>query len=160
MMPSPFSLDSPEFGCTVVKWLNDMQPAFRKSESSTLTAVFTNPAPTADGDDWKDLWKGGSNSLVSLLKMLVWWQGLTLRSQWQDDSSAEWKSTVCDVSCLGASIPKGKISNGDQNIAKWWALYIPFIYQLLSQSKTMTHFQYTSPPHFIITVVVLIFCRV
>lgn len=104
-----------------------MQPSYRKSTSGVPAAIFANPTPLADGDDWKDLRKGGPNGLVSVLTMLSWWgKGLSRQTQWQDDSSADWKATVVDVSgCLrsiSASVSvttkKRKVETGKKEGAK------------------------------------------
>lgn len=99
----PAVMDPAEFGIAVQKWWCIIQPSFRKCPDSTMpAAVFANPAPSVDGDDWKDLRKGGQNGLVSVLIMLFWWgRSLAKRTQWQDDSSSWWVATVVDVTqCL------------------------------------------------------------
>jgi hypothetical protein len=126
----PVLIDPAEFGISLQKWWCDIQPAFRKSNSGMPAAVFMNPTPSNNTDDWKELRKGGPNGLIVLITMLLWWgQGLERQTQWQDDSGLDWKATVIDVSlCLrsiGASVSNAKKQKGDNSskeTAKRWVL--------------------------------------
>ena len=93
-------VDAAEFGIALQGWWSSIQPSFRKSDTGIPTAVYS--CPTGDQHAWASLRKGGPNGLISLLTLLLWWgQALTKQSQWQIDSSSDWKNMVLDVTkCL------------------------------------------------------------
>jgi hypothetical protein len=95
-------------------WWNSIQPAFRKSDTGTPTAVYS--CPTGDQNAWALLRKGGPNGLISLLTLLLWWgQALAKQSQWQIDTSSDWMHMVLDVTkCLNVM----KDSNGSTSSLK------------------------------------------
>lgn len=96
----PFIADSAEFGIAVAKWWNEMQPASRRGDVSPV-AVHD----TGDGSLWDPLRRSGPNGLVSVMTLLVWWgQALLDRTQYQTDSSVEWRKMVIDVNTCLASI--------------------------------------------------------
>jgi hypothetical protein len=92
--------DAVEFGIAIQGWWNSIQPSFRKLDTGIPTAIYS--CPTGDQHAWAPLRKGGPNGLISLLTLLLWWgQALAKQSQWQIDSSPDWKRTVLDVTeCL------------------------------------------------------------
>ncbi|PPR05571.1 hypothetical protein CVT26_008740, partial [Gymnopilus dilepis] len=119
--------DPAEFGAALQKWWYEIQPAFRKSTSGRPAPIFINPSATLSTDDWKELRKGGQNGLVVLMTMLCWWgQSLERRTQWQTDSSMDWKAMVVDVSLCLRSIA-AELRKGGQNglvvlmtMLCWW----------------------------------------
>ena len=71
-----------------------MQPDFHKSEHDMPLSTYTASTPIM----WDPLWKAGPNGMVSVLTMAVWWgQSLVAHTQWQDDSTGEWKAFIIDV---------------------------------------------------------------
>jgi hypothetical protein len=95
-------------------WWNSIQPSFRKSDTGTPTAVYS--CPTGDQNAWASLRKGGPNGLISLLTLLLWWgQALAKRTQWEFDTSIDWKHVVLDVTkCLNVM----RDSNGSASSLK------------------------------------------
>lgn len=78
-----------------------MQPPFRRGEGATPKAIYD----VEDGTVWDPLRKSGPNGLVSVLTLLVWWgQAIQDRSQYQDDSSVQWRETILDVKACLSSI--------------------------------------------------------
>lgn len=97
----PFIADSAEFGIAVAKWWYEMQPAFRRDAGNTLATVYE----AVDGSVWDPLRKSSPNGLVSVMTLLAWWgRGVLDRTQFQDDSSVQWKETVLDVKASMLSI--------------------------------------------------------
>jgi hypothetical protein len=101
--PSSYILNTAEFGIALQGWWNSIQPSFRKSDTGIPTSVYACPTDQ-HRDAWVLLRKGGPNGLISLLTLLLWWgQALAKQSQWQTDSSPDWKHMVLDVTkCLNA----------------------------------------------------------
>lgn len=97
---TPSIVDAAEFGIAIQGWWNSIQPSFRKSDTGIPTTIYSSP--TGDKHTWASLRKGGPNGLISLLTLLLWWgQALAKQSQWQTDSSPDWKHMVLDVTkCL------------------------------------------------------------
>ena len=95
--------DAAEFGIAIQGWWNSIQPSFRKSDPTGVPSAIYS-CPTGDQNAWVSLRKGGPNGLISLLTLLLWWgQALAKQSQWQSDSSPDWKNMVLDVTkCLNA----------------------------------------------------------
>lgn len=84
-----------EFGIAVMAWWNDIQPEFRKGEGGNPRAVYDTDAAK---DPWSGLQKGGTNSLVCVLTLLVWWgQCAGVHSKWQDSLLPLWKAAVLDM---------------------------------------------------------------
>jgi hypothetical protein len=94
--------DAAEFGIAIQGWWNSIQPSFRKSNTGIPSTVYS--CPMGDQHAWVLLRKGSPNGLISLLTLLVWWgQALETQSQWQTNSSPDWKLMVLDVTeCLNA----------------------------------------------------------
>ena len=93
--------DSAEFGIAVVKWWYEMQPAFRRGADNALVAVYE----VDDASVWDPLRKSGPNGLVLLMTVLAWWgRAIFDRTQYQVDSSVEWRKTVLDVKTCISSI--------------------------------------------------------
>ncbi|KAF8218631.1 hypothetical protein L208DRAFT_1058531, partial [Tricholoma matsutake] len=71
-----------EFGHAVAAWWNDMQPAFHKGNGPLPQEIYNDSA--GSGDVWAPLWKGGPNSFVSILTLLVWWgQCCVAQTRWR-----------------------------------------------------------------------------
>ena len=78
-----------------------MQPDFRQSAGETPTPIYD----VEDGSVWDPLRRSGPNGLISVMTLLVWWgQALLDRTQFQDDSSTQWRETVIDVKACMTSI--------------------------------------------------------
>lgn len=78
-----------------------MQPTFRKGDGNIPMAIYN----TDDGSAWDPLRKSGPNGLVSVMTLLVWWgQALLDRTQYQTDSSVEWRRMVFDVKACFTAI--------------------------------------------------------
>lgn len=77
-----------------------MQPAFRRGVGNIPAAIYD----TDDVSLWDPLRKSGANGLVSVMTLMVWWgQALLDRTQYQTDSSVEWKQTVNGIkACMVA----------------------------------------------------------
>lgn len=97
----PFIADSADLGFAVAKWWNEMQPTFRKGDGNIPAAIYN----TDDGSVWDPLRRSGPNGLVSIMTLLVWWgQALLDRTQYQTDSSVDWRRMVSDVKACFAVI--------------------------------------------------------
>lgn len=97
----PFIPDSAELGIAVAKWWNKMQPTFRRGTGNIPMAIYD----VDDGSVWDPLRKSGPNGIVSVLTLLVWWgQAIQDRTQYQTDSSAEWRAIILDVTACMSSI--------------------------------------------------------
>lgn len=95
---TPVITDPEEFGHTVVKWWHAIQPAFRRSDDSSLKAIYECPDPETPEKGWTTLRKGGPSGMICVLTILVWWgQAVSLGSRWQDSTLPLWISTVVDV---------------------------------------------------------------
>jgi hypothetical protein len=90
-----------KFRHVVVKWWNDMQPAFHKGSGVSPKNTYDDDADI-DGEVCLPLQKGGPNGLLSVLTLLAWWgQCSTVRTQWEDPTDDMWKATVLDIThCL------------------------------------------------------------
>lgn len=78
-----------------------MQPEFRKGAGNAPLPIYS----VEDGSLWDPLRKSGPNGLVSVMTLLVWWgRALLDRTQYQDDSSIQWRETVIDVKACMMSI--------------------------------------------------------
>ena len=87
--------DPLEFRVAIVKWWHAIQLAFCHGDT-LLPMVIYNTEEV--GDVWAGLQKGGPNSLISLLTLLVQWgQHMDTRSQWKESILPLWKSMVLDV---------------------------------------------------------------
>jgi hypothetical protein len=72
-----------------------------------------------DQRTWVPLRKGGPNGLISILTLLVWWgQALAKQSQWQIDSSPDWKLMVLDVTnCVNAMKASKRVTSPKRKAA-------------------------------------------
>lgn len=97
---TPHVPDSAELGIAVVKWWHEMQPSFQRSEGKMPAPAYIAP----DASVWDPLRKSGPNGLVSVMTLVVWWgQALADRTEFQDDSTAEWMNMVIDIKeCMHA----------------------------------------------------------
>ncbi len=90
----PFIQDSAELGIAVAKWWSAMQPAFRRSAGNIPASVYE----TDDSSLWDPLRKSGPSGLVSVMTLMTWWgQALLDRTQYQMDSTSEWRQMVADI---------------------------------------------------------------
>ena len=99
-----------------------MQPTFRQGEGNIPKAIYD----VEHGAVWDPLRKSGPNGLVSIMTLLVWWgQAILDRTQYQKDSSTEWREIVRDVKACFSSIltttvarqakkRKGKVSDTEK----------------------------------------------
>ena len=78
-----------------------MEPTFRQGEGNIPKAIYN----VDHGAVWDPLRKSGPNGLVSVMTLLVWWgQAILDRTQYQMDSSTEWREIVLDVKACFSSI--------------------------------------------------------
>ncbi|KAF6741942.1 hypothetical protein DFP72DRAFT_783631, partial [Ephemerocybe angulata] len=67
----PFIADPADLGIAITKWWCLIQPSFRASDSGFPLPVFSTPESTVQS--WSSIRKSGSNGLVSLMMLLLWW---------------------------------------------------------------------------------------
>jgi hypothetical protein len=89
--------DAAEFGLTVLRWWNAIQPQFCQSSEGEMPRP-TYVSDTALGDVWSSLRKGGPNGLVTVVILLAWW-GTAVQTvpAFTKDSCPEWGAMVQDV---------------------------------------------------------------
>lgn len=110
-----------------------MQPAFRQGTGNIPKPIYD----VDNGSIWDPLRKSGPNGLISLLTLLAWWGRAILdRSQYQDDSNAEWRRIVLDVKACMSSIlattdttrnakkRKGKDDDKEKTVKRYVALHV------------------------------------
>ncbi|KAJ3537002.1 hypothetical protein NMY22_g5784 [Coprinellus aureogranulatus] len=88
--------DPAEFGVTILRWWNTMQPSFRASDNNFPRSVYSDPA--FEGDPWAPIRKSGPNGFVVLMTLICWWgRGLSKRNAFMEDSRPAWTLLVQDV---------------------------------------------------------------
>ena len=93
----PVIEDPLEFGVAIVKWWHAIQQAFHHGDTLLPMAIYDTEEV---GDVWAGLQKGGPNSPISLLTLLMWWgQCMDMHPQRKESSLPLWKLTVLDVTC-------------------------------------------------------------